>query len=298
MNDTFYKAFEDKYRGSTQEINERLEFYAPFLERLASHFPGEPCLDLGSGRGEWLTILKRFGFNAQGADLNKDMVLMCQSAGHHVVLADVIEALKSASDHSLVLVSAFHLVEHLSSDALGSLISEAHRKLKPGGLLVMETPNPENFSVGAFKFYMDPTHIRPIHPLFLKFLSEHSGFTNTTIVRLQEWKRLHTQKELGLFDVLWGSSADYAVIAQKNTDTFHDEALIKLLSTEFGISSESIAQRYDRNLQEQLKTINQLITEHSEQLLALQKTPTFQAQRFMKRIIARLKKRMQYITNL
>ena len=289
MNDTFYKAFEDKYRGSAQEINERLEFYAPFLDRLAALFSGDACLDLGSGRGEWLTILKRFGFDARGSDLNKDMVQMCQSAGLNVELKDVIESLKHCADNSLALVSAFHLVEHLSGDTLESLISEAHRTLKPGGLLIMETPNPENFSVGAFKFYMDPTHLRPVHPLFLRFLAEHLGFTSATIVRLQEWKRLHTQKDIGLFDVLWGSSADYAVIAQKSTDKFQDEGLAKLFATEFGISSEAISQRYDHDLQGQMKAMSQQIEEHADQLLAIQKSALFRAQRFMARIATRLK---------
>jgi hypothetical protein len=48
--------------------------------------------------------------------------------------------------------------------------------LQPGGLLIMETPNPENLVVGANTFYLDPSHERPIPPPLLAFAAEHAGF--------------------------------------------------------------------------------------------------------------------------
>lgn len=270
MNDHFYKAFEDRYRGTHEEITNRLMFYAPFLECLKQHFPQGACIDLGSGRGEWLSILKKYDFQARGSDLNADMVSLCNDLGLDVTQGDIFQALSTLPDHSQALVSAFHLVEHLSSEQLEKLISEAHRVLKPGGLLVMETPNPENFSVGAFKFYMDPTHLRPIHPQFLRFLTEHQGFTKTMIAGLQEWPRLHQQNEIGVFDVLWGPSADYAVIAQKTSEQIEDEKLNTLFATEFGISSEVITNRYDAQLRSALKKNQDLAEQNQALILVLQ----------------------------
>jgi O-antigen chain-terminating methyltransferase len=39
----------------------------------------------------------------------------------------------------------------------------------PGGLLILETPNPENLVVGACTFWYDPTHIRPLPPAMMRF---------------------------------------------------------------------------------------------------------------------------------
>ena len=58
MIDSFYKAFEDRFRGSKQEVRKRLEVYLPFLEALRPFHRKFMALDLGCGRGEWLQFLK------------------------------------------------------------------------------------------------------------------------------------------------------------------------------------------------------------------------------------------------
>ena len=68
MKDSFYKAFEDLYRGSKQEIRQRLELYFPFLETLRPFHRKFLGLDLGCGRGEWLQLLKELKFEVIGLD--------------------------------------------------------------------------------------------------------------------------------------------------------------------------------------------------------------------------------------
>jgi O-antigen chain-terminating methyltransferase len=117
-----------------------------------------------------------------------------------------------------VLVTAFHVVEHLPFSRVHTLVKEALRVLQPGGLLILETPNPENPGVGAHTFYLDPTHEKPLPPDLLAFLPEHCGFRQTRILRLQEPAGLADTPCPSLNDVLFNASPDYAVVARKAAD--------------------------------------------------------------------------------
>ena len=168
MNDDFYSQFEQSFRGQRDEIKERLQVYAPFIEPLPDAYPDFLALDLGCGRGEWLEVLGELELTAIGVDLDDGMLAYCRAINLNVQTQDVISALADPKHESVAVITAFHLVEHISFDALCRLISESLRVLKPGGLLIMETPNPENIQVGTSNFYLDQTHTRPYSgPQFL-----------------------------------------------------------------------------------------------------------------------------------
>ena len=171
MTNSFYKAFEDRFRGSKQEIRQRLEVYLPFLEALRPFHRKFTVLDLGCGRGEWLQLLKELKLEAVGIDLDQDMINECESLGLNVRCEDGIQVLKSFRSKSLSIVTGFHIAEHLSFEDLQEVFRRAHHALKDGGLLILETPNPENISVGSMNFYLDPTHKKPLPPKLLGFLA-------------------------------------------------------------------------------------------------------------------------------
>jgi hypothetical protein len=56
--------------------------------------------------------------------------------------------------------------------------------LTPGGLLLFETPNPTNLTVGARDFYLDPTHCNPLHPETMRFLAERQGLVRVSVLPL------------------------------------------------------------------------------------------------------------------
>lgn len=178
----FYVDFEDRFRGSNEQIRERLAAnlrYVRLLPAVGSH----PVLDVGCGRGEWLQLLAEEGIDARGVDSNLDMVRACNEMGLEVSQGDAIEYLSQLPDASLAALTAFHLVEHLPSGVLIRLVDEALRVVRPGGLVLFETPNPENLTVGACNFYLDPTHLHPLPPAFLVFLLESRGFERVEIDR-------------------------------------------------------------------------------------------------------------------
>jgi O-antigen chain-terminating methyltransferase len=242
----FYQVLEDRYRGSRELIRSRLQVYLPFVEPLKTLDDAQAAVDLGCGRGEWLELLQQHGFRATGVDLNDLMIAGCRDRNLVAIRADSVDHLKTLPADRQGLVSAIHLVEHLDFADLQQLVTEAHRVLMPGGLLILETPNPENLIVATSSFYLDPTHRRPLPEGLLRLVVEYAGFRRVKTLYLQEDPALATAWWIGLHDVLAGVSPDYAVVAQKAAA---DEVLgrfDRLFSKSYGIGLHALAKRYDR----------------------------------------------------
>lgn len=251
----FYRAFEDKHRGTRELIKQRLGVYLPFVRPLAQLYPALPVLDLGCGRGEWLELLQTHRIAAHGVDLDEGMLGACRERGLSVSRADALAHLGALPDQSQLAVTGFHIAEHLPFAALQALLAQAQRVLAPGGLLILETPNPENLVVGSASFYIDPTHQRPLPAQLLSFLAEYQGFGRVKLLRLQEEERLGSPDEpVSLYDVLGRVSPDYAVVAQAGTAP-DVPALEPLFATDCGVSLPALAGRYDERLQVQTEQL-------------------------------------------
>jgi SAM-dependent methyltransferase len=248
MSDTFYKAFEDRYRGSRETIAARLRAYLPFLEPLAALHQPARALDVGCGRGEWLEVAAAAGFEATGVDIDDAMLAACRERGLAVQTADALQTLRAMADASLAMVSAFHVVEHIPFDQVRALAAEALRVLQPGGLLILETPNPENLVVGATSFYRDPSHLRPLPPELLSFAAEHAGFARQLVVRLQEPAEVHRDVTLGMRHLFDGVSPDYAVVAQKAAAPAVMQRFDAAFGAGYGVSLGQLTHRYDDQL--------------------------------------------------
>jgi glycosyltransferase involved in cell wall biosynthesis/SAM-dependent methyltransferase len=255
MNKGFYRAFEDKLRGSRQLVKSRLGVYLPFINVVKDLYPDAQAVDLGCGRGEWLELLGENGIVARGVDLDDEMLQACRDIGLDVATADALNFLKSVPDESLFLVSGFHLVEHIPFEVLQDLVIESLRVLKPGGLLILETPNPENLVVGTSNFYLDPTHICPIPPALLSFVPEYYGFGRVKIVRLQESVALIDNADISLLDVLQGVSPDYSIVAQKDAGAEIMTATAEPFDKDYGLTLHNLATIYDRKQKNQIDEV-------------------------------------------
>ena len=170
-----YLGFEDRFRGSRDDIRARLESYLPFFEGASD------VLDVGCGRGEFLELLAGAGISARGIDLNHEMVEACRARGLDVTEADAVGYLSSLPDASLGGLFAAQVVEHLQPGYLLAFLELAFHKLRPGGRIVLETLNPACW-VAFFESYIrDITHVWPLHPETLQFLVVASGFTSADI---------------------------------------------------------------------------------------------------------------------
>lgn len=165
-----YLELEHYHRGTREEILER---FAPHLRYLEGR---QRVLDLGCGRGEVLELLREKGIGGLGLDNNEQMVAVCRDKGLEAVQADLFDYLEEAEPATFDGVISLHVIEHLPVDSLDRLARLAWRALAPGGVVLLETPNPLSVVVAARNFWIDPTHRRPVHPESLKLLLELAGF--------------------------------------------------------------------------------------------------------------------------
>lgn len=177
-----YLQLEARHRGTEAEIAERLAIYLPY-------FGGGEVLDLGCGRGEFLALLGERAIPARGVDSSAEMVATCRSKGLRVDEGDLLEALAASPPGGLGGIVSFHVVEHLPPPVIDRLIRLAWGALAPGGVLVLETPNPLSVVVAARSFWLDPTHVRPVHPEMLRVMLESAGFASVERVDLRPFPK-------------------------------------------------------------------------------------------------------------
>ncbi len=215
--DLLYRAFEDHHRGSPAEIRSRQrDDYLDLIGGLEN--ADLPVVDLGCGRGELVELLAEEGHVALGVDANLGQI--ADAPPELFDQADLFDWLDAREDHSCRAIMSLHVVEHLPLDLQVRLVFEARRVLAEGGLLVLETPNTLSLSTAAVNFWVDPTHERPVHPLFLEFLAEEAGFA------VVETRQLHPlpigfsggaafPELVGELDSLIFGSGDVALVATR-----------------------------------------------------------------------------------
>ncbi len=93
---------------------------------------------------------------------------------------------------ALSAVTLIHVIEHLQLDDLLVLLREARRAIADGGVVILETPNPENLFVSSYTFHIDPTHVRPLP---FELISTILSTVGLSAERLPLETRLH--EELG-----------------------------------------------------------------------------------------------------
>jgi O-antigen chain-terminating methyltransferase len=174
---SFQFALQDRFRGSEAETAAKLQVYLENLKPLLPALPKAQWLDLGCGRGEWLEVGSQLGCPILGLDSNPASVLRCREKQLNVEERDALTHLRSLPDRSAAVISAFHVVEHWPMHYTVALVEEVARVLQPGGLLMIETPNPDNLLMGSANFWNDPTHRQPVPPKLLEFLYEYYGLT-------------------------------------------------------------------------------------------------------------------------
>lgn len=164
-----YLRFADRFRGAEEYVRTKQQFY---VER----FRGcKSVLDVGCGRGEFLEVLCEAEIPAQGIDLSAECVAVCRAKELAAREADLFEYLAS-SPAVFDGIFCSQVIEHLSPDRLPDFVRLAAGALCRGGLLAVETPNPECLAIFASHFYLDPTHTRPVPAPLMSFYLEEAGF--------------------------------------------------------------------------------------------------------------------------
>ena len=173
-----YGRFAERFRGPEEYVRRNVEFYKPFFDNR------ENVLDIGCGRGEFLALMRDGGVAARGIDLSEESIAQCTQKGLHAEVADLFSYLPAQPEQEFDGIFSAQVVEHLDPRRLPEMIRLCAASLRRGGLLAIETPNPECLAIFATHFYLDPTHTRPIpHPL-LAFYMEEAGFGQIEVHKL------------------------------------------------------------------------------------------------------------------
>ncbi len=206
-----YLRFADRFRGSEAYVARNQKFY---LEKFASC---ENVLDIGCGRGEFLEVLREAGVRARGLELSQELVDICRRKGLDVDRGDLFEYMPPLDDASLDGIFCAQVVEHLPPESLPDFVRLASEKLRRGGVIAIETPNPECLAIFATHFYLDPTHTRPVPASLMAFYLEEAGFGRIEVEQLSP--AVETIPSLrGLpdeFRQAFFGGLDYAVIARR-----------------------------------------------------------------------------------
>lgn len=172
-----YTRFAEKFRGSEEYVREGQRFYLPYFRDCKS------VLDIGCGRGEFLELMRDENIPAHGIDLDSASVDLCLSKNLSAEVANLFEYLGNDTGSQFDGIFAGQIAEHLPPEELPRMIKLCAARLKPGGVLIMETPNPECLAIFATHFYIDPTHTRPIPPVLMAFYFEEFGLGRIEVHR-------------------------------------------------------------------------------------------------------------------
>jgi SAM-dependent methyltransferase len=170
-----YVGFEDRFRGSRDDIRSRVDDYLPILQSATD------VVDVGCGRGELLDLLRERSVKARGVDTNHAMVELCRARGLDVEESDALSFLERQRDGSIGALVAIQVVEHFSPAYLLRFLDAAYRTLRPGAPLVLETINPACWMAFFETYIRDLTHQKPLHPETLKYLVQAAGFSSVDV---------------------------------------------------------------------------------------------------------------------
>jgi len=206
-----YSKFAERFRGTEEYVKAGQRFYLPYFEGCRN------VLDIGCGRGEFLEMMRDAAIPARGIDLGAESVALCRLKGLDAEIADVFPYLASLGEGSLDGIFCSQVVEHLPPERLPEMIRLCAQRLARGGVIVIETPNPECLAIFATHFYLDPTHTRPVpHPLLMFYLEEYGvGLIELrrlcpAVETMPSLRSLPDDFRAAFFDAL-----DYAVIGRK-----------------------------------------------------------------------------------
>jgi len=161
--------FAERFRGDEQTVKNGQRFY---VERFAGK---RAVVDIGCGRGEFLELMRDGGIPATGIDLNAEQVALCREKGLEARTADLFAYLEELPEGSLDGIFCAHLVEHLAPARLPGMIRLCASRLARGGVMAIETPNPECLAIFSTYFYLDPTHVRPVPRQLVEYYFAESG---------------------------------------------------------------------------------------------------------------------------
>lgn len=244
--DLFLAALEEQQRTPRLKVLEQLKSYQPFLAPFVDLGQTGRAIDLGSGRGEWLEILRDQGFEALGVDSNQSHIAAGLMYGLQIYPSDPLRYLEELESQSVSLVSSFSLVDELSLEQLRALVAQALRVIRPGGILILGAANPEYAALNISAQTLLHTDTLQKNPKLIDYVTAFEGFERHIIARTFQVEGPRQQFSQDIRDILLSANPRYAVIAQKQGPDDFVGAFDEAFDGQYGLSLSELAMRYLR----------------------------------------------------
>jgi 2-polyprenyl-3-methyl-5-hydroxy-6-metoxy-1,4-benzoquinol methylase len=172
--DTYIENAFDGYQQATFKIKQFENNYKKF-------FPtdkGARILDIGIGRGEMLTCLKRARYsNYLGVDISPSTVKFCDSLGLNCELIDDTVAWLDKNEDAFALITLLDVLEHIKKDEAIPFLKALRGALRDRGTLIVQVPNMQSPDSQLHR-YNDITHEIGFIENSLKQVLMTAGFTS------------------------------------------------------------------------------------------------------------------------
>ena len=263
MNKNFYARFEELHRGSHEELVGKFSKYDSLISYIVKENPRAQFIDLGCGSGEFLTYLSKFSISAIGVEKDPSMASKMQKGLRNIELCDALTWLKKQNDSSVDFVSAIHVIEHLEFTYFYELVGEIRRILRENGVVLLETPNPDNILVATRNFYVDPTHLRPSTGELTEFVLRYHGFGFTCTWGVNESPKKIKSPSLG--DVLGGASPDQTIFATMRK-TPVEKGLMEILQVKKGRTTKELCDLFEKRYMHDYSKITEAVKKTEAQI--------------------------------
>jgi 2-polyprenyl-3-methyl-5-hydroxy-6-metoxy-1,4-benzoquinol methylase len=196
----YSKDYRIKYKGTYRPLPKhvyralgvaryRRAFLEPFLE------PGAKLLDVGSGGGEFVFLMRKLGFDAEGIEPNEGYGNYAKAELGLPIRIGFVQQFE-LPDAAYDAITLHHVLEHLD-DPFGAL-QKLRRALKPGGHLMIEVPNIEGICYSP-KSRFHAAHLYNFNNANLELMARKAGF---------ETKRLENSSDGGVITTVFGKSEE------------------------------------------------------------------------------------------
>ncbi len=160
-------------------VSKILAMLLPNVPALPHLITDGKILDVGCGVGDTLMLLKEFGWETFGMDIDEAAVGVAKKRGVDHVRVGFYQDISSYPDNYFDAVRLYHVIEHLDDPM--RCLRLIKKKLKKGGQLIIGTPNVESFLAhifGTYWYNLDaPRHLVLFSPLTLQQAVVRSGFS-------------------------------------------------------------------------------------------------------------------------
>ncbi|TDO59826.1 methyltransferase family protein [Kribbella sp. VKM Ac-2571] len=168
--------------GYSEYESQEQEYLATFREdvrRIAEFAPSGKVLEVGCGYGYFLQCALQAGYDAYGIDLSPTAVKWASERLPNRVYCGSLEEVPEIQGQQYDVIFGSHLIEHLTEP--GAFLERAAGLLRPGGLLVLVTPNIASLLSRAsgrrWVSYKIPEHVSYYDPRTITALLDRAGFS-------------------------------------------------------------------------------------------------------------------------